>query len=69
MPPISDDEDSGEEGGKKTGTRRVSTQFIEDKSKRQITFSKRKTGIMKKARNLNQGPGTALQRTLVRQTS
>jgi hypothetical protein len=50
MPPASDDDDSGDEGGKKAGTRRVSTQFIEDKSKRQITFSKRKTGIMKKVR-------------------
>ena len=50
MPPASDDDDSGDE--KKAGTRRVSTQFIEDKSKRQITFSKRKTGIMKKVRPL-----------------
>jgi hypothetical protein len=33
------------------GRRKISIEFIEDKSRRLITFSKRKTGIMKKVWN------------------
>lgn len=50
-PPSDDDgfegaKKSGEE--KKTGRRKINIEFIEDKSRRHITFSKRKAGIMKK---------------------
>ena len=44
-----EDSDDDEAGGKKTGGRRkITIQFVEDKSKRHITFSKRKTGSIKK---------------------
>ncbi|EKX50319.1 hypothetical protein GUITHDRAFT_40700, partial [Guillardia theta CCMP2712] len=33
--------------------RKITIQFVEDKSKRHITFSKRKTGIIKKANELS----------------
>jgi SRF-type transcription factor (DNA-binding and dimerisation domain) len=33
---------------KHTGRRRIPIEYIKDKSRRQITFSKRKAGIMKK---------------------
>lgn len=39
----------GEE--KKTGRRKINIEFIEDKSRRHITFSKRKAGIMKKVQH------------------
>jgi SRF-type transcription factor (DNA-binding and dimerisation domain) len=42
----SDDGDSKPE--KRTGRRKIKIEFIEDKSRRHITFSKRKAGIMKK---------------------
>ena len=51
-----DDEDDDEEdansppkkGDKKAGRRKIKIEFIQDKSRRHITFSKRKAGIMKK---------------------
>lgn len=46
----------GEE--KKTGRRKINIEFIEDKSRRHITFSKRKAGIMKKAYELSTLTGT-----------
>eukprot|EP00960_Hanusia_phi_P054119 762548-Hanusia_phi.AAC.4 len=48
----SDDEDAG---SKKPGAgrRKITIQFVEDKSKRHITFSKRKTGIIKKVVNID----------------
>lgn len=45
----SDDGDSKPE--KRTGRRKIKIEFIEDKSRRHITFSKRKAGIMKKVCN------------------
>lgn len=33
---------------RKAGRRKIPIEFIEDKSRRQITFSKRKAGLMKK---------------------
>lgn len=43
-------EDSDSEGKpeKRSGRRKIKIEFIEDKSRRHITFSKRKAGIMKK---------------------
>eukprot|EP01125_Pyxidicula_operculata_P005253 TRINITY_DN1894_c0_g1_i1.p1 TRINITY_DN1894_c0_g1~~TRINITY_DN1894_c0_g1_i1.p1 ORF type:complete len:161 (-),score=19.61 TRINITY_DN1894_c0_g1_i1:1027-1509(-) len=43
---------------KKQGRRKIKIEFIEDKSRRQITFSKRKSGIMKKAYELTTLTGT-----------
>jgi hypothetical protein len=43
---------------KRQGRRKIKIQFIEDKSRRQITFSKRKAGIMKKAYELTTLTGT-----------
>lgn len=51
-----DDDDDDDErpatGVKKAGRRKINIEFIEDKSRRHITFSKRKAGIMKKAYEL-----------------
>lgn len=43
---------------KKKGRRKIEIAFIEDKSRRHITFSKRKSGIMKKAYELATLTGT-----------
>ncbi|QRV86452.1 SRF-type transcription factor (DNA-binding and dimerization domain) [Ceratobasidium sp. AG-Ba] len=44
-----DDEEEGGRKEKKAGRRKIKIEFIQDKSRRHITFSKRKAGIMKKA--------------------
>jgi hypothetical protein len=50
---------SDDEGvDKKTGRRKIKIAYIEDKSRRHITFSKRKAGIMKKAYELSTLTGT-----------
>jgi len=43
---------------KKAGRRKINIEFIDDKSRRHITFSKRKAGIMKKAYELSTLTGT-----------
>eukprot|EP01133_Synstelium_polycarpum_P005741 gene5741-6643_t len=43
---------------KKAGRRKIKIEFIDDKSRRHITFSKRKAGIMKKAYELSTLTGT-----------
>lgn len=43
-----DDDDDDEKGGRER--RKIEIKFIGDKSRRHITFSKRKAGIMKKVR-------------------
>lgn len=45
-----DDDDEKPKSDKKAGRRKIKIEFIQDKSRRHITFSKRKAGIMKKAR-------------------
>jgi hypothetical protein len=47
---LDEDDDSDGDGKpeKRTGRRKIKIEFIEDKSRRHITFSKRKAGIMKK---------------------
>ncbi|GAA5939621.1 hypothetical protein JCM3775_002069 [Rhodotorula graminis] len=51
--------DDGGAGGDEDKTRRkISIEYIEEKSKRHITFSKRKAGIMKKAYELSTLTGT-----------
>lgn len=52
----SDDDD--DEGKKRQGRRKIRIEYIEDKSRRQITFSKRKAGILKKAHELSTLTGT-----------
>ncbi len=44
--PADDDDDDDEKGGRER--RKIEIKFIQDKSRRHITFSKRKAGIMKK---------------------
>ncbi len=39
---------AGSDNKKKSGRRKIKIEFIDDKSRRQITFSKRKAGLMKK---------------------
>jgi len=43
---------------KKPGRRKINIEYIDDKSRRHITFSKRKAGIMKKAYELSTLTGT-----------
>jgi len=43
---------------KRAGRRKINIEFIKDKSRRHITFSKRKAGIMKKAYELSTLTGT-----------
>lgn len=42
------DSHNADQPDKKVGRRKIQIEFIEDKSRRHITFSKRKAGIMKK---------------------
>jgi len=56
-----EEEDSDDEsrlGEKRIGRRKIRIEYIEDKSRRHITFSKRKAGIMKKAYELSTLTGT-----------
>ena len=43
-----EEESDEEKEDRKSGRRKINIEFIEDKSRRHITFSKRKAGIMKK---------------------
>lgn len=62
--PCDDDEDdSDSEPGRvsrdrRSGRRKIRIEYIDDKSRRHITFSKRKAGIMKKAYELSTLTGT-----------
>lgn len=47
-----DDDGDGKKTEKKAGRRKIKIEFIQDKSRRHITFSKRKAGIMKKVNNI-----------------
>ncbi|ANB13614.1 transcription factor MCM1 [Sugiyamaella lignohabitans] len=65
---IDDDEDD-EDGGKQGRERRkIEIKFIQDKSRRHITFSKRKAGIMKKAYELSVLTGTQVLLLVVSET-
>ena len=46
--PADDDDDDEDKPGRER--RKIDIKFIQDKSRRHITFSKRKAGIMKKVR-------------------
>lgn len=53
-----DDSSTGRSTPKRAGRRKIAIEFIDDKSRRHITFSKRKAGIMKKAYELSTLTGT-----------
>jgi len=65
----SDSEDSLEgKEEKRAGRRKIKIEYIEDKSRRHITFSKRKAGIMKKAYELSTLTGTQVLLLVVSET-
>lgn len=61
-----DDDDDDEKGGRER--RKIEIKFIQDKSRRHITFSKRKAGIMKKAYELSVLTGTQVLLLVVSET-
>jgi pheromone receptor transcription factor len=61
------DDDEDDEGSKKE-RRKIEIAFIKDKSRRHITFSKRKAGIMKKAYELSVLTGTQVLLLVVSET-
>ncbi|KAG0359692.1 transcription factor of the MADS box [Podila minutissima] len=63
-----EDEDDGPKNGKRAGRRKIEIRYIEDKSRRHITFSKRKSGIMKKAYELSTLTGTQVLLLVVSET-
>ncbi|KAF9944582.1 transcription factor of the MADS box, partial [Modicella reniformis] len=65
-----DDEDEDEDvpKSKRAGRRKIKIEYIEDKSRRHITFSKRKSGIMKKAYELSTLTGTQVLLLVVSET-
>ncbi|CAK9442130.1 uncharacterized protein LODBEIA_P58730 [Lodderomyces beijingensis] len=69
-PPVDDDDDDdGNSSGKTQKERRkIEIKFIQDKSRRHITFSKRKAGIMKKAYELSVLTGTQVLLLVVSET-
>lgn len=64
--PGDDDDDDDEKGGRER--RKIEIKFIQDKSRRHITFSKRKAGIMKKAYELSVLTGTQVLLLVVSET-
>ncbi|KAI7896891.1 uncharacterized protein EV154DRAFT_491148 [Mucor mucedo] len=70
--PLEGDEEDDEEEEKKpmrrSGRRKIKIEYIEDKTRRHITFSKRKAGIMKKAYELSTLTGTQVLLLVVSET-
>ncbi|KAI8882768.1 SRF-TF-domain-containing protein [Backusella circina FSU 941] len=67
-----DENDSGDESdtkpARRSGRRKIKIEYIEDKNRRHITFSKRKAGIMKKAYELSTLTGTQVLLLVVSET-
>lgn len=63
-----DDDDEGTSGKQQKERRKIEIKFIQDKSRRHITFSKRKAGIMKKAYELSVLTGTQVLLLVVSET-
>ncbi|KAF9991361.1 transcription factor of the MADS box [Entomortierella chlamydospora] len=63
-----EDDDEAPKSGKRAGRRKIKIEYIEDKSRRHITFSKRKSGIMKKAYELSTLTGTQVLLLVVSET-
>ncbi|KAI7903555.1 uncharacterized protein BX663DRAFT_506883 [Cokeromyces recurvatus] len=61
-------EDDETKPSKRNGRRKIKIEYIEDKNKRHITFSKRKSGIMKKAYELSTLTGTQVLLLVVSET-
>merc|ERR1712072_1162164 len=61
-----DDDDDDDKPGRER--RKIEIKFIQDKSRRHITFSKRKAGIMKKAYELSVLTGTQVLLLVVSET-
>lgn len=62
------DEETGTKNEKRAGRRKIKIEYIDDKSRRHITFSKRKAGIMKKAYELSTLTGTQVLLLVVSET-
>ncbi|KAG9061068.1 transcription factor of the MADS box [Linnemannia hyalina] len=69
-----DDDDDDEDvvkrpvNAKRAGRRKIKIEYIQEKSRRHITFSKRKSGIMKKAFELSTLTGTQVLLLVVSET-
>lgn len=63
-----DDDDDEHSGKQQKERRKIEIKFIQDKSRRHITFSKRKAGIMKKAYELSVLTGTQVLLLVVSET-
>ncbi|KAI8083660.1 hypothetical protein BDF21DRAFT_451230 [Thamnidium elegans] len=61
-------DDSEAKPVKRNGRRKIKIEYIEDKNRRHITFSKRKAGIMKKAYELSTLTGTQVLLLVVSET-
>ncbi|KAL1931849.1 hypothetical protein VTP01DRAFT_8905 [Rhizomucor pusillus] len=71
--PGAEDDESGDESEqekpmRRSGRRKIKIEYIEDKNRRHITFSKRKAGIMKKAYELSTLTGTQVLLLVVSET-
>lgn len=66
--PNQDDDDDDEDNKPGRERRKIEIKFIQDKSRRHITFSKRKAGIMKKAYELSVLTGTQVLLLVVSET-
>ncbi|KAJ8659133.1 hypothetical protein O0I10_005172 [Lichtheimia ornata] len=61
-------EDLDKPGKRSAGRRKIKIEYIQEKSKRHITFSKRKAGLMKKAYELSTLTGTQVLLLVVSET-
>ncbi|KAI9342979.1 hypothetical protein BD770DRAFT_398342 [Pilaira anomala] len=69
--PLDEEEEELEDVKKpmrRSGRRKIKIEYIEDKTRRHITFSKRKAGIMKKAYELSTLTGTQVLLLVVSET-
>ncbi|KAI8139478.1 hypothetical protein BJV82DRAFT_492879, partial [Fennellomyces sp. T-0311] len=62
------DDSDNEKPSRRSGRRKIKIEYIEDKNRRHITFSKRKAGIMKKAYELSTLTGTQVLLLVVSET-
>ncbi|KAI8888354.1 SRF-TF-domain-containing protein [Backusella circina FSU 941] len=67
-PNDSGDDSENEKPARRSGRRKIKIEYIEDKNRRHITFSKRKAGIMKKAYELSTLTGTQVLLLVVSET-
>lgn len=63
-----DEDDDEKKPMRRSGRRKIKIEYIEDKTRRHITFSKRKAGIMKKAYELSTLTGTQVLLLVVSET-